>query len=291
MRITDNMRTAASLAGTAKASERLMNAARVASSGMRVEKPSDDPTAYAQTVKHDAHLAMLKARTESADRAKGDLDVAESALAASTDLMVRAKEIALSGANGGLDAAARANLAEEVEGLRQSLLGYANSKGATGYLFGGTRTDVPPFDAAANFGGNDATTKIEVGNGVTANGNTSGARAFTAAGGADLFANLANLATALRNNDLVGIQTSIGTMDDGHKQLVAAQVDAGLASRRLGSASEIMQSSSTLIQAARARESEADPTTAYSDLVSAKGAYERSLSITRELLSISSFKG
>ena len=77
MRITEGMKYSAALQGQTRAAQRLFDASRVASSGERVAAPSDDPTAWAAAVGHEARIARLGARSTAATRASGDLEAAE----------------------------------------------------------------------------------------------------------------------------------------------------------------------------------------------------------------------
>lgn len=287
MRITEGMKFSAALQGQTRAAKRLFDASRVASSGERVAAPSDDPVAWAAAVGHEARVARLDARSTAATRASGDLEAAESALDGAGGVVQQARELALTAANGSTDPQTRANLARQVSDLRASLLGLANTRGASGFLFGGTRTDQPPFDATGAFTGNDTAAEVEVADGVTTRANASGARAFTAAGGRDVFADLQSLSLALTANNLTGIQGAIASLDAGHQQILNARVDAGIGLERLRSAAEVADNASIRARAARAGEVEADLPSALSELASARAAYERGVSVTRELLQVS----
>jgi flagellar hook-associated protein 3 FlgL len=288
MRVTDSMTFNAVLQGQNRAARRLLDASRAASSGERVAAPSDDPVAWSAAVGHEARISRLEGRAATTTRAAGDLDAAEAALASAGDLVQQARELALTAANGSVDPQTRANLGRQVTDLRNALLGLANTRGASGYLFGGTRTDQPPFSALGAFGGNDTAAAVEVADGVTARANASGARAFTAAGGRDLLADLDALATGLSANNLTVIQGSIAALDAGHQQLVNARVDTGLGAERLRSAAEVSDNAMTLARAARAGEVEADLPSTLAELTNARAAYERGVAVSRELLQISS---
>src|SRR5579864_433521 len=154
MRITETMRFNNVLEGEATASERLAQLTQMASSGLKVSQPSDDPSAYASIVQRDAQIATVQARSSAATTAAGDLDLAGNVLNQATALLEKARAVAVEEANGTLTAEARANAAIVVDSLRQQLLALANTHGSTGYLFGGTKTGAPPFDSAGTFAGN-----------------------------------------------------------------------------------------------------------------------------------------
>jgi flagellin-like hook-associated protein FlgL len=173
MRITDNMALNAVLQGNARTTQRLSKAAREASTGERVGAPSDDPVAWTAAHGHDARIARMETRAQTTSRAAGDLELAESTLASVGDMIQQARELALTTANGAVDAQTRSNVAAQVSQIRDAVLGQMNTRGASGYLFGGTRTDRAPFDAAGTFSGNDTPVSVEVADGVTARANAS----------------------------------------------------------------------------------------------------------------------
>ncbi len=284
MRITENMTLSAARRGQAQATKRMNDATRVAASGQRVNAPSEDAVAWSSAVGHDARIQRMEGRLRTSDRVTADLDLAESSLASAGDLMEQARALAVQGANGALDARARADLGRQVTDIRSAMIALADTHGAGGYIFGGTRPDAAPFDAFGTFSGNDVETRVEVADGVTARSNASGARAFTAAGGRDVFADLQTLANALTTDDVLTVRSSITSIDAGHTQLVAARVETGLGSERFRSAAEVTNNALINARSARASEVEADLPSALTDLTTTRAAYERGVAVTREIL-------
>lgn len=291
MRVTDNMRLAAAVANEARLAARLHDATRKAASGLAVESPEDDPVAFGAIVSRDAAIARMESHLGAAERARGDAELAEGALAQAAEIFAQARAIALDMASGDKGPADRAAGAAAVTQLREALHGISNTRGALGYLFAGTKTDTPPFDAAGTFEGNTGALQVEVADGVAVTVNANGARAFTAAGGRDLMADLDALAAALASDDVAGVQALLDPLERGGRQLVDARADAGLTVARLATAADVAGSTLVSLRTARARDAEADPVAAYTALASAQNAYERSLAVTRQILSLSSSAG
>lgn len=287
MRITNNITTNIALKSQSRSSQKLNDATQVASTGERVNAPSDDPVAWSAAISHDARIKRMERRTQTGERAAGDFDLAENALASAGDVMSQVQSIAVQAANGPLTAAQRAALGLQVSGLRNQILGLANTRGASGFLFGGTRTDIEPFDPTGAFLGNDVATNIEISDGVSARSNASGARAFTAAGGRDIFTDLQTLATALAADDLPTIRASIGNIAAGHLQLVNGRVETGLRGEQIRSAAEVTSNALLATRIARGNETGVDLPTALSTLENARSSYERSVAVTREILQVS----
>ena len=287
MRITEAMNLNDALQAESRAASQMAQLTQMASSGLRVSQPSDDPAAYASIVQRDAGIATAQARQSAATTAAGDLDLAGSVLDQATTLIQKAQSLAVEAANGTQDAASRAQAATEIDSLNQQLVALANTRGSSGYLFGGTQTNTPPFDSQGNFLGNNGVTHVDVADGVLAVSNASGAQAFTAAGGRDVFADLQALSTALNNSDEAGIETSIGNLDASQQQVVSAQVDTGASADRLHSASDATGAAITQMQVALAPVQDADAATTISNLEAAQTAYQAAIQVNKQILSLS----
>lgn len=285
MRITEQMTLNTVLQSESGAAQRMARLSGQAASGLRVQSPSDDPTAYASLVQQDAQIGVATARQSAAGIAANNLSLAETTLDQASTLVQQAQSLATEAANGTQNASSRAASAAQVDGLRQQLLGLANTRGSTGYLFGGTKTQTAPFDSNANFVGNDGSTHVEIADGVLATSNPSGAQAFTSAGGRDVFADLQALSTALSNNDTAGIQTAIGSLSSSYNQVLSARVDAGERAGRLQSAGDAMSNALTQMQVSRAGVADIDAPTTFSNLQAAQLAFQQAIAVNQQVLS------
>lgn len=266
-------------------SSQLAQLTQEASSGLAVSQPSDNPAAYASIQQQNAEIGIVTARSSAANIAAGNLNLAESTLDSATNLLTQAKSIAVEASNGTEDASSRADSATQVSTIFQQLLALANTKGSTGYLFGGTDTQTPPFDSTGTFQGNTGVTQVEIADGVLAASNASGADAFTAAGGTDVFATVQALQTALSNNDTAGIQAAMSSIDSATNQLISARVTAGSDAGNLTSATTAMSSALTQMQESLAGVADADAPTTLSNLQATQTAYEAAIDVNQKVLS------
>lgn len=286
MRIPDKLLFQSVRDSQERQAERLEAASRVASSGLKVERPSDDPGAWTASVRLRASSSGVKERRAIGSRATEDLQIADGALAAAGDRLIRARELAVQMNNGSVSAADRASAAKEIDAIREDLLGLANTRGDRGYLFGGTAIGTPPFSSAGLFTGNDNPFTIPIAEGTNTNVAPSGARAFTAAGGRDVFADLAALSTALSTNDPIGLNDSLDRLSQGHRQITDVRSDTGMALTRLSSALEVGENAQMRLEGARASAVEADAIDAIGELSQAQSAFERGIEVTKRVLQI-----
>src|SRR6478609_6132607 len=208
MRVTEQMRYDSVANNLSQLSSRQAKAAQEAQTGVRVNLPSDDPIAAAQLARLAASQSQVAARRSTINSVRGDAELAESSLQQASDLMATAKELAMQGGNGSLGASERATLALQVKDIRDQLVGIANTRGTSGYLFAGSATETKPFSA-------------------------SGAKAFTSAGGRDVFGDLDALYNALNSNDTTAIGVSIDGLDRSRSQITNAQAAVGLTINKL----------------------------------------------------------
>ena len=104
MRITDNMRFDTVQRSLSALRSRQATLTQQISSGSKLNGPSDDPVAAARVMRLSAQASRTADYRATIETVRSDLELSEGSLAAASDLMVRAKELALQGANGSLNA-------------------------------------------------------------------------------------------------------------------------------------------------------------------------------------------
>lgn len=115
-------------------------------SGKRVARASDDPTAAAQAERAMASINRLDANQRSLQASRNALQQSESATGDAVNLMQQVREALVAAGNGSYSDSDRVVIANQLKQLRGSLLEVANrSNGAGGYLFGGQGASQSPF--------------------------------------------------------------------------------------------------------------------------------------------------
>jgi len=131
--------------------------------GRKLLKPSDDPVGTSRSLKARIDLARNEQYSKNADDAVSWLDMTESSLAELNNVLQRAREIAVQGANGTLSDEDKQKIAEEIEQLKQHVLQVGNNKYADRYIFAGTNTSIKPFDDDGKYNGNDGAISYNLG--------------------------------------------------------------------------------------------------------------------------------
>jgi flagellar hook-associated protein 3 FlgL len=116
------------------------------SSGLRIQKPSDDPYAAAQSERARSLQAKIEIDRRALNFSNSMLASIEGALGNSGDVLQEIRTQINSAGNGVLNMNDRSSIAQQLTQLRSELLGVANrGDGGGGFLFGGQGSRLPPF--------------------------------------------------------------------------------------------------------------------------------------------------
>ncbi len=217
------------LAGQAagKAQSDVADLAAQVSSGKLVERPSDDPTAWAHARRLELRKTVSEGQGGGLALGRDQLRETERALGTIGGIMAEAKQLAIQAANGTLSALDRDSMQEVVNGLFGVARSAANTQTSSGeYLLAGAQGDKAPFDAAGVYVGDGAARSLETAEGSFGVATLPGT-ALTAAAGVDVLPALARFAAALGANDLSGIRTAIDELSTGHDQVSKARATVG----------------------------------------------------------------
>src|SRR5947209_12879660 len=118
------------------------------SSGKQIGQPSDDPTGTNTAMLTRQSQAGNAQHARNISDGRTFLDATDSALQTMLDQVRRVRTLTVQALNGGaLDANSQADIATEVSGIRESLLGQANQLVQGRPLFGGATSGSQAYDA------------------------------------------------------------------------------------------------------------------------------------------------
>jgi flagellar hook-associated protein 3 FlgL len=192
----------------------LDRAQREVSTGKRILAPADDPLGIAAALRLRRDQAASATWQRNIEDSLTWLSATDVALGNALDVVHRARELAVQGANGALSASGRAIIADEIDQLVQQLVEIGNATLGGRHLFAGTKTQTPAFDAAGTYLGNGGQLVREIELGTTVAVNVTGDRlAGPGAPVPDVFATLTTLAADLSSGNLTGVQGALQTLD------------------------------------------------------------------------------
>lgn len=144
-----------------------------------ITKPSDNPVsnveALALTSAKNDNIQYLK----NADFALLNLSVTEKSIEELTDIIVKAKEIAIAQSSDFFNSDIRKNIANEVNQLFNQALAISNKKVGLKHIFSGTNTLTTPYDSEGVYKGNDGKISLEVSRNFFVPINLTGAEVFS----------------------------------------------------------------------------------------------------------------
>ncbi len=168
MRISSHQAQQVAISAMLEQQEKLSHVQKQVATGRKIFKPSDDPVAAAKIVKLHDILETNKQYQDNIAAARARLNLEEGVLTNVTTALQRVRELAVMANNDTQTNESRASIAEEVDQLREELVGLANSMDSTGeFLFAGARSRFKPFTRNANgeydYHGDDAQRFVQIG--------------------------------------------------------------------------------------------------------------------------------
>ncbi|MBE3574015.1 MAG: flagellar hook-associated protein FlgL [Firmicutes bacterium] len=254
MRVTNLMITSRFLDDLNRSTQRLDKLNNDVATGKVLHAPSDDPVRMERSMTLRSALAQNDQYLKNANDGISWLEATDSALNDLTSVLQRARELAVQGSNGTLDATQRQAIAQEVQQLLEHAVQVGNSKFDNRYLFGGTKT-VDPTNAAyepftynsatpsVTYNGNPLPISYEVGPGNEvavniADGMGTGPIIFGEYSGAQPTSDgvlpvLQKLVGDLQANDPAAVSADLGRLDKTIDNLMQARADVGARQNRL----------------------------------------------------------
>jgi flagellar hook-associated protein 3 FlgL len=217
----------------------------------RIDVPADDPVGFARAAVLRREQAAAAATQRGIDAGNRRLSATDTALESLGNLVQRARELALQGANGTQSDSDRATIALEIRELAAQARTLAETTDSDGQrLFGGANASGPAYAAPGPGGslawqGGGSAPAVGIGSSSVASG-SDGPSVFgitdPVADTRDLFATLTALDTALATPDAAlrqaGIDTAIGDLDGHIDRIANARGTTGARLSRLEAESE-----------------------------------------------------
>jgi len=151
-------------------------------SGKRIVRPSDDPIGSVQALELGRALQKTDQYDRNATMAQNRLQTQESTLTEVGDILQRARELTVQGANGSQGNDSRQFIANELRELRESLIDLANTKDASdNFIFGGYRGDGQPFSPTPDgveYNGDEGQRTLQIGPNRTVSDGNAGSEVF-----------------------------------------------------------------------------------------------------------------
>ncbi|WP_374454263.1 flagellar hook-associated protein FlgL [Nocardioides sp.] len=234
-RVTQSMLTNRSLDRLQSSLTRLSELQEHLSTGRVLNRPSDNPADAASAMRLRSSVGAQQQYARNAQDGIGWLDTLDSTLGTANDLVRRAREVGQQAVSGAVNQDTREALAVEIEQLRSSLLGTANTTYLDRPVLGGTTAGAAAFSEAGGvvtYAGDANPVKRAVAEGVVVDVAVAGPAAF-GPDGDNVFDHLTALAAAVRTGSTSAIQAGVSALEGDGSRLVVARTDVGARADRV----------------------------------------------------------
>jgi flagellar hook-associated protein 3 FlgL len=223
-RMPNQLLVSNSLTALQQSFQKLSDLQGQASSLKRLSKPSDAPADVVSAMQLHAGLARSDQYTRNLSDAQGWLGNADNALTSTVTQLQRVNDLVVQASNASLDANARQGIATEIDSIRKSLIGVANTQYAGRPIFAGTAGGDSAYDANGQYVGVSSAVERNIAPGQRIQVNVNGDAVFGPAG-SDLFTTLSQISNAVATDpsQLTTLQATLGTQT-GQVQTQLAQV-------------------------------------------------------------------
>ena len=245
-RITNSMLSTTLLADLQNITSSLSQTQSQLSSGMRIQKPSDDPFGTSQALGYRADLASNAQYQANVNDGSAWLSATDTALGDISSLVLRARDLLVQGANSSTGPSGNADIAAEIDQIIDSIKTDGNTQYAGQYIFSGTKTSTAPYAIGANdtYSGDTGTVARQIGAGVQVPVNIDGASVIgDGSTPGSLIATLRQISTDLKSNNIAALgSTDLSALDAANDNVSTIRATVGARADRLTTALSRLQS-------------------------------------------------
>lgn len=285
MRVTTRLLIDRSLRHINLQSSRILDLQEQLATGLRVNRPADDPIAARRAVntrswleKNEQYLANITYVTPVVGETNSSIETALS-------YFNRAWELTVQGSNGTYSQTQLDNIALEINQTLEGIFNTANHETNGRYIFGGTRTSAPPYEAARDangkitavtYVGNTDAIHVAVSDLLNLQYNEPGTTVFSE--NQDIFQTLIDV----RDNLRAGDQAALGSlrlpeMETVQEQLVSSLARVGSVQNRLERTTEEYENFNLQLEIHRSDMVDADFATVVTELNAQTNAFQAAL--------------
>jgi flagellar hook-associated protein 3 FlgL len=230
-RVSNRMLVDLSLANLADNVKKLTDLQDQASSLKRLRRPSDAPADVVSAMGLRADLGRNDQISRNIDDATAWLGTADNALQQTVTQLQRVNDLMVQARNTSLDATSRAAIASQIDSIKNTIIGLANTQYAGRAIFAGTASGGTAYSSTGTYVGVSSPIERTVGPGQRVQVNVNGDEVFGTPGN-DLFTLLGQISDAVRN-DPTQLDTLSTTFDGATNTVQTALAEVGARFQRV----------------------------------------------------------
>lgn len=254
------------------------------SSGLQLQKPSDDPIAVVNALSDQSQVSQLAATTNAANTANAWLGLGNDTANSVIDTLQTVRTLMVQSLSSGTQSSSTyTQIANQVQGAFQQLLGLANTTYGGQSIFAGTAAGVPAYSSTGSYQGNEYSFTVQVGPGQPIAASVPGTTLFGggSTGVQNLFTTLQNFMTHLAagpgGTTETNLQNDLTALDANISQAETAATTLGESSQAVQTASTAATDESTQVQTNLASTEDVNVATASTQLQADLASYQAAL--------------
>jgi flagellar hook-associated protein 3 FlgL len=268
---------------------RLVAAQQKISSGKELTRPSDGPASVLRALDQRAELRRYAQYERNSSDANAWIANTDTTLTTAVDRIERVSNLVLSAVNGASDQGARNAAATEIEGIRNELLGLANTTYLGRPLFAGVVEATAAFDTAGVYQGDSGAINRTIAPGTSLQVNLSGEEVFGVHDTVDptsgnLFQVLDLLVTDLRAGSVTNARNGITRVQAAVDRITLAESKIGARGRQLEAIDARNGDVTLALRSELSEVEDVDYAKALIDVQAQQFAYQASLSVTAKII-------
>lgn len=302
MRITQNTSAANALYNIQQGRARLDKLQELASSGQKVNRPSDDPVSSGLLLDMGDRIKAIDKYTSSIGKATTWAQFTDTALTGISDILNETQKLMGTINSGSGDPSLRQNAANQLADLKKQIVEMANTQMGDQYIFGGAINNSAPFSIANNnYSGDSTQLTIEIAQNTTQAVSITGDRLILGTstpagtlpkyGSTDILATYDNLIAAVGDittpSNVEAIAQGTSDLQEGYKQITNAVSDNLSRMTRLDNMAKLNENNKNMMQTIVGNVQNVDYAQLGVELNSQKTAFEASLSATAKISQLS----
>lgn len=282
VRVTQNMLNNNMLRNLHRSMGNMDNLQQQLSSGKKISKPSDDPVVAARGMFYRSSLMENDQYKRNVDEAQSWMDMTDSTMDEMGNILKRVRELLVYSGDGAISPDDLKAMGSEVEELKKHMGTLANQQINGKYIFAGTDTNKPPYDATAKAGAGDFVStnsspiNLEVSQGVFVTSNINAQNLFNFPdNNNNMFTVLNNIINELKaGNSATQFQTAI---DNQYNQLLAERASLGANVNRVELIAERLDTQEVSITGLMSKNEDADMSKVITDLKTQESVHNAAL--------------
>jgi len=291
------MQVQTSLLNISRATLGLTDAQRVAATGKRISKASDDVPGTDRALTLRSALSTIDQLADNCVVSKPLLDTTDSALASMASAIKSVQTICMAAANSSVSDSVRQDYIRQLDSITEDLADTANTRYLDQYVFSGTLTGQPAVTAQAGpppftYTGNDDVRKVQVLNWVSVQTGIPGSKVFNfdgsaGAGTTDMFTMIANVRDAIASGNINQMSSQLTNIQANYDNVLSCRSRVGAWLQRLDKAQGILDDGKGRFSELLSNVEDADLPQAIIWLQTQQNVYQAALSVSSQAQNLS----